>query len=225
MEQPPPPGAWWTADQAMAWLAFGQAIAWDEARKAAGIPDDEAALSLYRAVQRRISDAIAAGELPAWGQATAEIGAPPLCDTLVRVPREDFAGSSGLTVQSNGWTYPPELGRRYEGRWWQGLRFEAAAMRAAFAPPGPVPPKPAKTAESIPAPTATRLTYSPEGLAAWFRLRAATWPADKPPPKESQCIAAAKSHFADVPGRDVIRAIRRAKTPPSWRKRGPKPRR
>ena len=122
-----PDAPWWTAEQTLAWLAFGLALPWNEARCMAGAPDDNGE-RMARA-QRQLSVAIAGRSLPAWGQETTEVAKPPLRDTLAPIPPEDFAGPSALTVQMNGWAYPPTLGRRYEGRWWQGIRFEAAEVR------------------------------------------------------------------------------------------------
>lgn len=225
----PPAGAWWTAEQALAWVAFGRAERWEDAREGANVPDSEEALDRLRAAQLRISEAIADRKLPAWGQETAEIAKPPLCDTLTPIPPEDFAGPSALTVQLNGWAYPPKLGRRYEGRWWQGMRFEAAAVQAAFAvgpaPAVPSPPEPAKLAARLPARSPPGQVYSTDALAAWFLLRVKTWPKGELPPSEADCVAAAQSYFADAPGRDAIREIRQKKTPKDWRKRGPRPRR
>lgn len=227
-------GAWWTSEQTLAWLAFGRATTWQDARESRNAPDDEAALDLLRETQLRISAAIASRTLPAWGQETADIAKAPWRDTLVPIPPEDFAGPSALTVQMNGWAYPPPMNRRYEGRWWQGMRFEAAAVQAAFrAAPGPAepapavpsPPEPVIAAESLSPRANAGQAYSPEALAAWFLLRVRTWPKGKPPPTEAECIAAAQNYFADAPGRDLIRPIRQKKTPDDWRKRGPKPRR
>ena len=374
-------GAWWTAEQFFAWLVFGRATTWQEARESRNVPNDKAAEALLRETQCRISAAIADRRLPAWGQETADISKAPLRDTLVLIPPEDFAGPSGLIVQWNGWACPPDLGRRYEGRWWQGMRFEAAAVRSAFpaapalsdlpewwtlvrasvwvalrdtaavrdagpshhgketrghvgwyadwawrsgtgaavgphpgeadelliaaarrgairgrgtphtsdhpkaiesydwalitiaedqrergakylcpergdgsywrgvllarddvvrewpafdvaeaataeSPPAvPSPPEPVMTAESVPGRANAGQAYSSKALASWFLLRVNTWPEGKPPPSEAECVVAAQIYFAEAPGRDVIRAIRQKKTPQSWRKPGPKPRR
>jgi hypothetical protein len=61
-------------------------------------------------------------------------------------------------------------------------------------------------------------------LAAWYRLRLETWPKDAPPPTEAADLAAAREHFAAQPrvSREAIRAIRREKAPPNWRKTGPR---
>jgi hypothetical protein len=125
-----PDDAWWTAEQALSWLAFGLPLSWADARQEAGIPDDNG--ERMERARRELSNAIAARRLAAWGQETADIAKPPLRDTLVPIPPEDFAGPSALTVQMNGWAYPPKLPRRYEGRWWQGISFEAAAVQRAF---------------------------------------------------------------------------------------------
>jgi len=130
-----PAGAWWTAEQALSWLAFGFPLRWEDAWKAAGAADDDG--ERMALAQRQLSDAISARRLPAWGQETADIAKPPLRDTLAPIPPEDFAGPSALTVQMNGWAFPPKLPRRYEGRWWQGIMFEAAEVGRAFAAPEP----------------------------------------------------------------------------------------
>lgn len=106
-----------------------------------------------------------------------------------------------------------------------GIHIAAAAAAAEPAPAAPSPPEPVVTAEGPPPRTdAAQAVYTPEALRAWFLLRVKTWPKGQPPPREADCIAAAKAYFADAPGRDEFREIRRQKTPEDWRKRGPKPR-
>jgi hypothetical protein len=95
-----------------------------------------------------------------------------------------------------------------------GARISGGRVAPASAPPEPGPPS-----------GGTKQAYSPDALAAFFMLRVKTWPKDAPPPTENECIAAVRDYFADPPGRDVIREIRRQKTPESWRKRGPRSRR
>lgn len=223
-----PEGAWWTAEQALSWLAFRLPLRWEEARQAAGAPDDDGE-RMARA-QRQISEAIAARSLQAWGQETADIAKPPLGDTLVPIPQEDFAGSSALTVQMNGWAFPPAIGRRHEGRWWQGIRFEAAEVRRAF--PGtddcqaPEPEKGPAATPSAPEPAGQPApVYSKAALRYWYRLRVSTWPASHPPPSEADDIAAAAAHFRrDIP-RDPFREIRRELAPEAWKKPGPRSKR
>jgi hypothetical protein len=116
-----------------------------------------------------------------------------------------------------------------------GIHVAAAAAPAEPAPAAPSPPEPAQGERTDLQPedgagpklprTNAKQAYSPEALAAWFLLRVKTWPKGEPPPSEADCIAAAQAYFADAPGRDPIREIRRQKTPESWRKRGPKRRR
>lgn len=64
--------------------------------------------------------------------------------------------------------------------------------------------------------------YSKPALGAWFVLRVKTWPRDLPPPKEGADHAAAKHFFGREISRDEFREIRQQKTPPEWRKRGPR---
>lgn len=220
-----PAGAWWTAEQAVSWLAFGLPLRWEDARKAAGAAEDNGE-RMARA-QRQLSDAIAARSLPAWGQETADIAKPPLRDTLAPIPPEDFAGPSALTVQMNGWAFPPKLLRRYEGRWWQGIMFEAAAVERAFQGSGdcqaPEPANEPAATPSTPEPVGQPApVYSLSGLRAWYRLRVGTWPASHPPPSEADDIAAAAAHFRrDIP-RDPFRGIRRELAPEAWKKPGPR---
>ena len=224
--------AWWTCEQALAWVAFGQASRWEEAREAMGIPDGEAARAHLPDAQRRLSAAIAARKLPAWGQETAGIGDRPKRDTLERVPPEDFAGPSALVVQINGWACPPsDYPHHYRGRWWQGMRFEPADVRAEFPAATDaevaraIAPEQAGTSAILAVRSEPKKPYSPNALGGWFVLRVSTWPKDAPLPSEPECHAAARSYFDRVPGRDKFRVIRTAKTPESWRKRGPKERR
>lgn len=105
------------------------------------------------------------------------------------------------------------------------LRVAPPLPPAESAPAAPSPPEPVMSAESLPARASAGQAYSREALAAWFFLRVKTWPKGERTPSEPECIAAAESYFADAPGRDVIREIRQEKTPESWRKRGPRPRR
>ena len=63
--------------------------------------------------------------------------------------------------------------------------------------------------------------YTAATLAAWFLLRVASWRKDLPLPSEADDYKAACDHFGNIP-RDPFREIRRAKTPPNWRKPGPR---
>lgn len=63
--------------------------------------------------------------------------------------------------------------------------------------------------------------YTETGLAAWFILRVRTRRAGAAPPTEAEDFEAARAQFGDMP-RDRFRYIRREKTPPEWRKPGPR---
>jgi hypothetical protein len=146
--------------------------------------------------QRQLSDAVAARRLPGWGQETADIDRPPLRDTLVPIPPEDFAGPSALTVQMNGWAFPPRLPRRYEGRWWQGIRFEASAVQRAFPQardrPTPEPaerladwpstaaPAPERRAIVPLAPPPSNTWLSADAAIAWIAYRGSPEPENGP---------------------------------------------
>jgi hypothetical protein len=152
-----------------------------------------------------------AGRLVAWGRAGSPI-APQR-----RIPADAWA-SLRLAHVAEG---------RAHGAGVElfGLHVAAAVAPVEPAPVVPSPPEPVMSAESPPARASPKQAYSPEAMGAWFYLRVQTWPKGEPPPSEADCIAAAQSYFDDAPGRDAIRPIRQTKTPDSWRKRGPKPRR
>ncbi len=99
--------------------------------------------------------------------------------------------------------------------------IEAVTAQASF-PVAPALAEIATIAGSFPAVAKPGQAYSRAALGAWFMLRVNTWPKDREAPTEPECIKEARSYFADLPGRDVIRLIRQQKTPDSWRKRGPR---
>jgi hypothetical protein len=63
--------------------------------------------------------------------------------------------------------------------------------------------------------------YSPEALGAWFILRVHSWPPESALPSEEVDRIAAEAVFDSVP-RGEFREIRAGKTPPNWRKPGPR---
>jgi hypothetical protein len=67
-----------------------------------------------------------------------------------------------------------------------------------------------------------RPSYSASALGAWFVMRVHGWPKGAPFPTEAGDLAAARIAFEGQIPRDKFREIRRAKTPESWRKPGPR---
>lgn len=68
----------------------------------------------------------------------------------------------------------------------------------------------------------TQPQFSLSHLAAWYVLRVAGWPKDKPPPTEKDDQSAAEAEYGCKISRTVIRKIRREKGLPHWLKRGPR---
>lgn len=258
-----PRGGWWTAGEALGWIAFGLPVPGADWREVPGLgplrawggssPELLAAMEAraaekpwrpekappfgarhYRARVRRLmretdqsadvlaedlrrdmardaicaarvkraeltlQGALAARRLQAWGQPTRDIGEPPSSDTLIPIPAENFAGPSALMVKPNGWTFPPLRGRRYEGRWWQGVCFEGAPLQAAFPAKGWRDEAPA----GLPAPKPGDLP------ASWTLLECLAWIAfrDTAIVRDAslETPRAATTHWAEVnlPGRE-----------------------
>ena len=80
---------------------------------------------------------------------------------------------------------------------------------------------PSTTAATAP-PHAVRAAYSEAALAAWFKVREHSWPAEHPTPTENADVLAAREYFDAIPSRDGFRRIRQAKTSENWRKPGPR---
>lgn len=112
---------------------------------------------------------------------------------------------------------------------WSGLLFDAGEVLAVWPaangadlcinpPISPlVPTSPALT--HLPTP---RPEYSSERLAGWFMIRVNGWPSAAPFPSEAMDQADAKLAFSGAIPRGEFRKIRAAKTPPEWRKSGPR---
>jgi hypothetical protein len=96
------------------------------------------------------------------------------------------------------------------------LRREAEAVNVAALAAPPVPPAAAVAREAVP------LVYSEAALRAWYRLRVATWSAERVPPSEADDLAAATEHFRVRVPRNHLRAARRELAPEGWRKSGPR---
>lgn len=68
--------------------------------------------------------------------------------------------------------------------------------------------------------TGVKMTFTEALCRAWFLLRIAGWPEDRPPPNRDDCYAAARAYFAGPIDRTEFRKIRNAMVPASWKARG-----
>ena len=59
-----------------------------------------------------------------------------------------------------------------------------------------------------------------QAVIAGMQNRVKNWPVNQPPPSEAVDWEAAQAHFAPGLSREELRAVRKAKTPPEWRKQG-----
>ena len=176
-----------------------------------------------------LRQAIASGELPAYGWKGygPESEWEPVLDPRERIPADACAGPVTITGAGIVPVTQVESRSRMTRLIWSGLLFASddvlrlwPTSTASFQP-GPIPSPAAVPAETAP-PTQHR--YNLAALSAWYLLRVKTWPRDQRGPTEEQDWEDARAAFVDHVPRREIRAIRREKAPENWRKSGPRKR-
>jgi hypothetical protein len=103
--------------------------------------------------------------------------------------------------------YPPTYFDDTTPANWADVRIEAGAT--VLAPASAVVPD-----------ARVKMTFTETLCRAWFLLRIAGWPEDRPPPNRDDCYAEALSYFDGAVDRDVFRKIRNDMVPPPWKARG-----
>ena len=177
--------------------------------------------------------AMASGELPAFGwQGDGPDPAEPLAaisQARERIPADACAGPVTVTELGIVPVIASDEGSAGYALVWSGLRIPSdevlrlwPASHVGIQPKAPLIQPQASPGNTAEQEQTRRPQYSEQALGAWFLLRAHRWPADAPPPTEDADLKAARAHFeGDIP-RSAIRAIRKSKAPPEWRKPGPR---
>lgn len=192
---------------------------------------------LFPAIQR-IADGLLAGTFRAAGSVIGD-------GSLVWAPAHNWSAARlvGGSESASEWQ---DLLRGREPSAWQAVAMgrpllfvgaggefpcypilEARDLALACEAEAPPPEPPASVLErirEIEFPTSgdrKQVPWDPNVCGGWFLMRVRVWPPDEPFPSEEVDLTAAREYFDRVP-RDIFRKIREDKTPPEWRKPGPR---